>query len=110
MTFARNTIAAIGMVIAFFFAAANAEGRSVSRVVCDVFGPRCADALAVARCESRLYPRARGAAGERGIFQIHPVHFGWLDESRLWEPRYNARIAFRMSRGGRSWRAWTCSP
>lgn len=65
-------------------------------------------AIRVARCESRLDPRAVGGAGERGLFQIHPVHFSWADPRRLFEPIYNARVAYRLSRGGTSWRAWTC--
>jgi hypothetical protein len=81
------------------------------RVILRVFGPRHGPAaVRVAWCESRLDRRALGAAGERGLFQIHPVHFGWVDERRLWEPRYNARIALRLSRGGRDWSPWTCRP
>lgn len=78
--------------------------------ICHVFGSRCAAAVRVARCESHLNRYALGSAGERGLFQIHPVHFGWVDERRLFEPYYNARIAYRLSRGGRTWRAWTCQP
>lgn len=84
--------------------------RSVTSTIRAVFGRYGRQALRVARCESHLNPRALGAAGERGIFQIHPVHFRWLDEDRLWQPYYNARVAYRMSRGGRDWRAWTCQP
>jgi hypothetical protein len=84
--------------------------RSVTSIIRHVFGRYWAQALRVARCESHLNPRAHGSAGERGIFQIHPVHFGWIDERRLWQPLYNARIAYRMSRGGRDWSAWTCRP
>jgi Lysozyme like domain len=84
----------------------------IKAIVCRVFGPRCGAALRVASCETggTFYPRARGSAGERGLFQIHPVHFGWLNERRLYEPRYNARAAFRLSRGGRDWSHWTCRP
>lgn len=75
-----------------------------------VFGRHAKQALAVARCESRFDPRAVGDAGERGIFQIHPVHFGWVNERRLWQPLYNARVAYRLSKGGRDWHHWTCRP
>jgi len=80
--------------------------------VCSVFGPRCSTAMRVVRCETGgTFSRwARGDAGERGIFQIHPVHFGWLDERRLYELRYNAIAAYRLSRGGRDWSHWTCQP
>jgi hypothetical protein len=91
--------------------AAAAPAR-MRQTICQVFGARCATALTVAKCETGgTWNRwARGDDGERGLFQIHPVHFGWLDESRLYEVRYNARAAFRLSRGGRSWEPWTCQP
>jgi hypothetical protein len=81
-------------------------------VVCDVFGSRCAAAMRVVACETggTFDPHAVGDAGERGLFQIHPVHFGRLDAGRLFERRYNALFAYRLSRGGRDWSAWTCKP
>jgi hypothetical protein len=84
----------------------------ISRVVCSVFGARCRGALRVVSCETggTFDPRAVGRAGERGLFQIHPVHFGSLDERRLFEPLYNSRFAFRLSRGGRDWSHWACRP
>lgn len=87
-----------------------ATSTGVAAVIRRVFGPTAGAAIRVASCESHLYPRAVGAAGERGLFQIHPVHFGWLDEWRLFEPAYNSRIAYRMSRGGTDWSAWACQP
>lgn len=88
-------------------------GRTqVKATICEVFGPRCGPALRVAYCETggTYNPYARGRAGERGVFQLHPIHFGWLDEARLYEPRYNARAAYILSRGGRDWHHWTCKP
>ena len=88
-------------------------GRAQARAaICSVFGARCQLALEVARCETggTFYSRSVGDAGERGLFQIHPVHFGWVNESRLFEPLYNARIAFRLSHGGRDWSPWSCRP
>jgi hypothetical protein len=87
--------------------------HQIRSTICSVFtSTRCGPAIRVATCETggTLDPRARGRLGERGLFQIHPVHFGWLDERRLYEPRYNARAAFRLSRGGRDWSPWTCQP
>lgn len=68
-------------------------------------------ALAIVRCETggTYSNRTLGSASERGIFQIHPVHFGWVNEARLWDVRYNSRIAKRLSRNGTNWRPWTCS-
>jgi hypothetical protein len=89
------------------------DRHQIRSVICSVFtGTRCGPAIRVATCETggTLDPHARGSLGERGLFQIHPVHFGWLNERRLYEPRYNARAAFRLSRGGRDWSPWTCRP
>ena len=110
-------LAALVVVLALASAAESAP-LTPRAAICQVFRP-CAPALRVAACESagwrpgerlRFYTYALGAAGERGLFQIHPVHFGWLNEQRLFDPLYNARIAYRLSRGGTSWRHWTCRP
>lgn len=71
-----------------------------------------AAAIRVARCETggTFNPRAVGRAGERGLFQIHPVHFSWAQPHRLFDPVWNSRVAFRLSRGGTNWRPWTCKP
>lgn len=86
---------------------------AVRSIICSVFtGTRCGPAIRVAKCETggTFSPRALGSAGERGLFQIHPVHFGSFDKRRLFEPRYNTRAAFRLSRGGRDWSPWSCQP
>ena len=90
-----------------------------------VFGPRATDAECIGAQESTgtpgyFNPRAVGDAGERGIFQIHPIHFGQLVghgvrrfrivADRLFDPFNNARVAFEMSGGGRYWRpAWNAT-
>lgn len=82
---------------------------TVLLAVRDRFGAHAAQARAIAWCESRWWPYAVGAAGERGPFQIHPVHYGWVDEERLWDPWYSAQVAWRLSQGGTDWSPWTCS-
>lgn len=105
---------ALAILILLFIATddAGASRASVRATICEVFGARCGPALRVAACETggTFDPLARGRAGERGLFQLHPVHFGWLNEARLFEPRYNARAAYILSRGGRDWDAWSCKP
>lgn len=105
---------AVVLVLALLAVVAEADGarRSTHAAVCSVFGVRCPAAWRVVRCETggTFNPRSMGDAGERGLFQIHPVHFGWLNERRLFEPRYNARAAYRLSHGGRNWSHWTCQP
>jgi hypothetical protein len=87
------------------------RSRSIAAVRL-VFGARSADAIAVVRCETggTFDPHAIGSQGERGIFQIHPVHFAWAQPRRLFDPVWNARVAYRLSSGGRDWHAWTCKP
>lgn len=62
----------------------------------------------VAWHESRYTPRAVSPTGDYGLWQINKATwdrtFTW---SRIFEPRYNARAAYRISRGGRSWTPWT---
>ena len=91
--------------------AAALEG-DVVEIIHQVFGQNAGAALAVAWCETggTLDPNCVGAAGERGLFQIHPVHWFWLDEDRLFEPLYNAQMAFELSRGGTNWSSWSCQP
>jgi hypothetical protein len=86
---------------------------AVRSAICSVFiGTRCGPAIRVATCETggTLDPHSRGSLGERGLFQIHPVHFRTFDRRRLFEVLYNIRAAFRLSRGGLDWSPWTCRP
>ena len=91
--------------------AAPVENDVVS-IIHEVFGVNAGAALAVAWCESRFNPGTVGAAGERGLFQIHPTHWFWLDEDLLFDPLYNAQMAFELSDGGTDWSswAWQCQP
>jgi hypothetical protein len=71
-----------------------------------------AAAIRVAACETggTFNRKAVGDAGERGLFQIHPVHFNWANPARLFNADYNAWAAARLSHGGRDWTAWVCRP
>jgi hypothetical protein len=60
-------------------------------------------AYRVAMCESNGNAGATGSSGERGYFQIHPVHF-----DSTYDPVGNVRAAYRISSGGSDWSAWTC--
>lgn len=66
-------------------------------------------AYCIARHESGLDPRAVSPDGLNfGAWQINLVHRSWIgrDWPRILDARVNARVAFRLSRGGRDWRAW----
>ena len=62
-------------------------------------------ALAVSWCESRWSPNATGGASEKGLFQIHPIHF-----DSTYDPLGNAVAAYRISSGGYDWTSWSCRP
>jgi hypothetical protein len=110
-------VAVVLVLLVLLVAASEADAGAGDRgraraAVCHVFGSRCAPAMRVVGCETggTYYARSLGRAGERGLFQIHPVHFRTFDPRRLFERLYNARAAFRLSRGGRDWSAWSCRP
>ena len=70
-------------------------------------------AVKVAVCESGLNPYAVGSHGERGIFQIHPVHISSLNQhGYTWDQMFdpNANIAYaRLLYGWQGWGPWSCS-
>jgi len=69
-----------------------------------IFPPWYVDvALRVMDCESKGLPGATGAASERGLFQIHPIH-----HDSTYDPEGNVRAAYRISKGGNDWSAWSC--
>jgi hypothetical protein len=79
-----------------------------SQTICRVFGPDCADALTVARCESRLHTDARNGQ-YLGLFQMSYLArqlFGHGDSAEE-----QARAAFRyFVASGRDWSPWSCRP
>jgi hypothetical protein len=97
------------------------EDDSVEAVVCAVFGPYCADALAVAECESGLNPTAVSATDDHGLFQLHKdaqrvadvlawdaglgLGLGW---DAVYTPYVNSQLALAQSRGGTDFSSWTC--
>lgn len=88
--------------------AGSAEG--IEDIVQQVFGPQAGAALAVAWCESKLNPVAIGSTGERGLFQVHPIHaYRWPDFWAAWsDPQRNAEYAYELSAGGSNWSPWAC--
>ena len=113
-------LALAGMVVLLLVVlavVADADGRNskarAQLAICQVFRGHCFEALKVASCETggTFDPRAVGDHGSSlGLFQINRAHWVWVNEKRLFEPGYNARIAWRLSRGGRDWHHWTCRP
>jgi hypothetical protein len=86
--------------------AAPAEQRGCPTVIVEVFGDAAYDACFVSWRESEWRAGATGSLGERGYFQIAPIHF-----DSTYDPYGNAVAAYRLSKGGRDWCThwrWTC--
>lgn len=104
-------VSSIGLADAAAYEAAD-EIVEIVRDRAAAHGVSGAYMVAVARCESRLDPDAVGAAGELGIFQLHPrgelLNFygrGYTDPRDPWQAADFA--AARFSEGAA--RYWSCA-
>lgn len=84
------------------------RSRTPQAAICRVFGPYCKEALAVARCESRLHPHAQNGQ-YLGLFQMG------ASERRLFGHGPSAVEQARAARryfvaSGRDWSPWSCKP
>lgn len=76
-------------------------------IIVDVFGAHANDACYVAWRESKFRAGATGALGEKGYFQIHPIH----GAGSSYDPVTNTLYAYEISNGGTNWCGhwkWTC--
>ena len=84
----------------------------VQSYIRQVFGKDAIDALKVAKCESNYRPHALGGVGERGVFQIHPIHtrriesLGWSFND-MFDYKKNTRLAYILFKE-QGWGPWTC--
>ena len=77
-----------------------------------VFGKHGDEALAIVNCESRFHPNSVGGVGERGLFQVHPIHrkrierlgYSWDD---MFNPYKNVNVAYDIFKE-QGWNPWTC--
>lgn len=72
-------------------------------------GENLREAWAIAMRESHGHPRSISRTNDYGLFQLNRATFSgerWWNSHRLLKPRYNAKQAFRLSDGGRSWVLW----
>ena len=82
---------------------------SVELTVC-AYDWDCATAMRIVACETgRTFdPGAVGAAGERGWFQIHPIHWGKPQCSgNLFDPVVNTACAYSIW-AAQGWWPWSC--
>jgi hypothetical protein len=85
---------------------------TIQDMICATFGDQCAKALSVVQCESNFNPNVVGGAGERGLFQIHPVHANNLGAYGGWDAMFDpaANIAYAYALySGSGWGPWTCA-
>ncbi len=68
-------------------------------LIADTFGW---SGCAISYCESGWDQNETGDAGERGWFQIHPIH-----SDSTYDPVGNVAAANRISNGGTDWGAWS---
>lgn len=113
------------MVVAFAWWTtewADAHPVSATSAIRQVFGEN-ARAVKVARCESRLNPRAVSPTGDYGLFQLNrrtwdparnprarPYWPRGKDWRHVFDPVVNARVAYAISRRGTDfWTHWRWS-
>jgi hypothetical protein len=93
--------------------AVEVPAGSIEEIICSVFGDQCQKALSVAWCESNYNPNVVGAAGERGLMQIHPVHINNLPAygltwDSMFDPYSNLQYAYALY-SSQGWSPWTCA-
>lgn len=79
------------------------------QLIIQTFGETAHAACSVSYCETRTRPwyvYSTGSRGEKGWFQIHPIH----GANSSYDPETNVRFAYQMSRGGYDWSQWSCKP
>lgn len=76
------------------------------------FGKDAEMALKIAYCESRFHSNSIGGVGERGLFQIHPIHtrriekLGWTFDD-MFNPYRNTDLAYILFKE-QGWEPWSC--
>lgn len=84
--------------------------NEVEKIICDVFGKDCKMAIAIAKAESGLNPKAvnsrnTNGTSDYGLFQINSIHKP--TEAQKFDPRENAKVAKRLYEARGNWTAWS---
>lgn len=72
-------------------------------------GRNLREAWAIAMRESRGHAKSVSSTQDYGVFQFNKATWqeaDWWDRERLLQARYNIRVAYRLSDGGRTWYLW----
>lgn len=87
---------------------------SLTSILARYFGSEASYAYQVVSCETggTFNPHSTGRLGERGLFQIHPIHIGLIRSLRYtWDEMYqvepNVHVAWVLWRE-QGWRPWAC--
>lgn len=117
------SIVALALIVVTTAIAAHRNPRSLAAIR-TVFGARAGQATCVASHEAGpdLSPYAVSPTHDFGLFQINVRWLGrvarWARGPRgyrrfyvqrrfIYDPLYNAKVAFVISRGGTNWRPWS---
>lgn len=108
-------IIVLPLLVAALAAPATASGgtpngyrETNARIICQVFGKYCRQALVVARCESGFSHWARNGQ-YLGLFQMGSYARARYGHS--WSPWGQAKYAFRyFIAAGADWSPWACKP
>ena len=97
----------VALVLASSAFAGTPDPHRAAQVAKRVFGKRWRKAACISWHESRDELGARNGAN-LGPYQINVIAHPWANRYRLTHSwRYSARVAYRISSGGRDWSAWT---
>lgn len=72
-------------------------------------GQNIREAWAIAMRESNGRPATVSNGVDHGLFQFNQPSWGgqsWWNTSKLLTPVYNAKVAYKMSKGGKNWGPW----
>jgi soluble lytic murein transglycosylase-like protein len=109
--FLMTSLAAVALVGSL--AACSPKDR-VHAAIDTHFGDAEQQAIAIARCESSLNPKAVSpGGGNHGLFQINTVHRGLVNSmgyswSQLMDPFVNADVARVIYDQAGGWGPWSC--
>jgi predicted secreted Zn-dependent protease len=123
----RVTAATIFVLVGCAFIVKAAHATTTTTIVKRVFRYHPEHANCIARLESSLRPDAvhvnKNGSVDRGLFQINSFWLGKrvhyfsraqrrgvsivVTAARLFDPYYNARVAWAISKGGHKWGPWT---
>lgn len=84
------------------------RAASPREAICDVFGSYCSQALAVARCESRLQTTARNGQ-YLGLFQMGSSERRLFGHGTVAIDQVKAAHRYFVA-SGRDWSPWSCKP